>query len=247
MCNFKHACASVWWGLWFLLLVSPCEAAVLVEYTFGDSVATATNLPLSVAPNLWAAPVIGKQGSTGQIVPQSFIQWSPGNMGMRLSSLDGPSTGGRRFEFALQADPGFTFQLTDFVLTWRASNTYGCAHDVVLGPNLDPGVNVHNGSGGDFMATLGPAYPYWQMAPWNLLSQRTDLTSLVAYVSLVTSGGPYTTDLEGVRISGNVLPVPEPATLGLLPPCAWLLARRHGGPSEARGLDQQGPLVQSQN
>lgn len=200
------ACLS----LLLLLFAGQTRASILVEYTFGYSAAGATNLPESVAANLSASPVIGLQASTRQVVPHSFTEWSPGNMAMRLSSLDGPPTGGRTFEFTLLADPGFTFQLTDFVLTWRASNTYGCAHDIVAWPNQDPGVGLHNGSGGDFSATFGPAYGSWQMTDWNLLAQRTDLTSLVVDVSLVASGGPYVTDLEGVSIAGNVLPVPEP-------------------------------------
>lgn len=211
-----HARAAAYSCVLVLLLTHQSRAEILVEYTFGDSVGNATNLPESVAGHLSATPVIGLLAETNEVVPHSFTEWSPGDMAMRLSSLDGPPNGGRRFEFTLQADPGYTFQLTDFVLTWRANNTYGCARDIVVKPNLDPVVGLYNASGGDFSATFSPAYPGWQMGPWNLLSQRTDLTSLVVDASLATSGGPYTTDLEGVLISGNVLPVPEPASLAAL-------------------------------
>jgi len=201
-----HARAAAYLWLPVLLINSQSRATVLVEYTFGDSVATATNLPQSVAANLSATPMIGKH-DTGQVVPHSFIEWSPGNMAMRLTSSDGPA-GGRKFQFTLEADPGFTFQVNDFVVTFRAVNTYGNNRSIAVRPNLDPGVSFVDVSGGDFMATFGPAYPFWNMANWNAFVLRTDLTSLVVEVAVMASGGPFITDLEGVRISGDVLPDP---------------------------------------
>ncbi|MCC6424801.1 MAG: PEP-CTERM sorting domain-containing protein [Phycisphaerales bacterium] len=199
-----------------LLITSQAHASVLVEYTFGVDAGTATNSPDTVATNLSSTPMVGKQGSTLAIVPHYFSTWAPGDMAMSMTNADGPANGGRLFEFTLQADPGFTFQVNDIVFSWGAWQTYGSSRYVSVWPNLDPGVGLHNSSGGDFQMTLGPAYSGWQMGNWNALAARTDLTSLMMRASLGTSGGPYITSMGYLRISGDVLPVPEPATLGLM-------------------------------
>lgn len=222
-----RAAIWIWLCLPVLLIISQSRAEVLVDFTFGDSAGTATNLPQSVAANLSATPMVGKltSSSSPPVVGHDFIVWSTGNMAMRLSPVvDGPN-GGRQFEFTLQADPGFTFQLTEALFTWAASNTAGNSHGISMKPNLDPAVGVHNGSGGDFMETLGPAYPGWQMSEWNSLASRTDLTSLVVNVGISASNtSSYVTHLDRVQISGNVLP--EPATTGLLFVAAAGLSRR---------------------
>lgn len=205
-------------SLWLLvpLVTGQARADVLVEYTFGNSPNTATEMPQSVSANLLSTPMIGRQGQSLIVVPHYFTEWSPGNMAMTMTNAQGPPIWGRLFEFTLQAEPGFTFQLTDASLTWGAWNTYGVSTDVSVWPNQESMVGLASWSGGDFSTTLDPGSPLWRITEWNALAARTDLTSLMMRVFLITSGGPYTTSLDHLRISGNVYPVPSPATLGLL-------------------------------
>lgn len=190
-----------------LMAVHPLARAVdLVEFTFGHGVGTAT--AQSVATHLAATPVVGRK-SDGSVAPHSFIDLGGGNMAMQLLK----SEGGYKFDFTLTADPGYTFQVTDAHFAFKARNTAGSNRNITAVPNAGPGVTWFDSAGGDISVTdLGPGDFGWKTANWDSFVTRDDLQKLRVQLSLKGNSLGSLAIFDGVRLEGNVLTVPEPAT-----------------------------------
>lgn len=214
------------WGMLALFVNSYCRAALLAEYNFGDSAAAATTAAQVVAAHISADSVTGVNSQTQQVAPHALVEFTPGNMAMRLLQAEG----GDWFVFTLHADPGFTFQVSDARFTYQHWNTAGGGRNITVTPNADPDVLWYDITGGDVFADVGPGSFGWKMNEWNVFVQRTDLTTLRVVVGMHGNANASTAYLDRVQISGDVIAVPEPVTLALLVfcPLVRLQHRRRG-------------------
>lgn len=185
------------------------QAVDLVEFTFGTGVGSSS--AELVATHLTATAVVGRK-SDGSVAPHSFVDLGGGNMAMQLLKREG----GIKFDFTLAADPGYTFQITDAHFAFRTADTAGVNRNISVWPNADPGVTWYDAAGGDTIFTdLGPGGVGWKTANWNAFVTRDDLQTLRVQLYLNGNSGASRAIFDGVRLEGNVIAVPEPAS-GLL-------------------------------
>jgi hypothetical protein len=197
-----------------LASASPAQAAsVLASWSFGTSGADQTNLPDFVADHLQASPVVGIIASTGNVVPHGYTSPAPGNMAMRLVRGD---DGGNAYRFNLQADAGYTFQITNAQFKVRISDSAGSNRNISVWPNGDPQVTWLDSAGGDINGTYQPGSFGWKTSNWNAFVLRDDLQSLTLRVLLSGNSLGTKADIDEIVLTGNVIPTPLPATGGLI-------------------------------
>jgi hypothetical protein len=197
-----------------LAIGMPVQAAtVLASWSFGTSVADQTNLPDFVATHLQASPVVGVVASTGTVVPHGYTSFVPGDMAMRLVRSD---DGGNAYRFSVQADSGYTFQITDALFKVKISDSAGSNRNISVWPNADPQVIWLDSAGGDVNTTYRPGSFGWKTSNWNAFVLRDDLQSLTLRVLLSGNSLGTKADIDQITLIGNVIPTPLPATGGLI-------------------------------
>jgi hypothetical protein len=204
-------------GSWLVLLgaalvaAPQSRAASLAVYSFESG----TNTADSVAAHLTANPV-----TAWNTQPHPDAAWPISYGGGSLTAYHAPEALFLDFRLELTADPGYTFQVTDTLISLYQVNYAGGGRSVVVSANGEPGVALYAVTGADGGATVDPDVPifgFYQPA-WDALTARTDLTSLAVTVSSGINGGSGTyLQLGHAAFDGNVFAVPEPST-------AWLVA-----------------------
>lgn len=208
--SFSRGLQAALAGTILALVHGPASATDLVEFTFGSG--TGTNLAQSVAGHLQVTPVTGRD-LYGNPALHSFVDLGGGNMAMQLLKSDG----GYKFDFAITADPGYTFQITDAHFAFRTGDTAGVSRDISVWPNADAKVTWYNATGGDtIFGDMGPGGFGWKTANWNAFASRTDLGTLRLQLSLNGNSLNSKAIFDRVLLEGNVLAVPEPSTCLML-------------------------------
>lgn len=198
-----------------LLPCGPSHATTLAEFGFGVGT-PGTNVADAVAAHVNVSPMIVRDAQSHAVLAHDFVEVVAGSGNMAIHRQHG-DYGGLQFLFDITVDPGYTFQITDITVSWAHGTYSGGARSLELTPNAEAPATLFSMAGPAWSDISHPASTYWNDGNWNALSARTDLTSLAFAMGFGSNArGTDYAYLSHVRLSGTLLPVPEPAALWMM-------------------------------